>query len=78
MGSQAVWNAEHEAPKMIAVCVNGKWHLAERDGAEQPDQTGGGAGPVVVLYRLAPGLPYRSKSAALVDGALVLKRLERE
>lgn len=78
MGSQAVWNAEHEAPEMIVVRVGRDWYVAERQGAEQPDQYGGGRGPVVVYYATV-GRPYaRGQAAATSDAALTLKRLERE
>lgn len=77
MGSQAVWNAEHEAPVSIAVRVNGEWFVAEREGAEQPDNYGGGRGPVVVCYATRGRHYARGKKAAIEDAVLALKRSER-
>lgn len=72
MGSQAAYNALHEAPAAIVVRFDGIYFVAEAHDAWQPDRTGGGVGPVVVTYRTI-GHPYAVADAAQRTAAMILK-----
>lgn len=79
MGSQAVHNARIDAPAAIVIRLKGDtrpwhWFIAVKHDAWQPDRSNGGSGPVVLTYRLAPGLPYATEAEAQTDAALILAR----
>lgn len=62
-------------PHAIVVQVSARrWRIAERIGS---DSSGHGE-PMIAVYQVAPGLPYRSRRDAYTDAALVSKRLRRE
>lgn len=73
MGSQAVHNAEHEAPEVIVVHVSPRrWRLALCTGAEQR----GDRGRVSVRYEVIGAESYRSEAEA-VTAAIAYPRDER-
>lgn len=74
MGSQQVWHARVNSPPAIVIETHDGWRIAIRGDGTQPNQLGGGAGPVVLTYAFAPGLPYPSQKLAESDASLIIAR----
>lgn len=72
MGSQACHDALVDAPTAIVLMfVENEWRVARKHRAWQPNREGGGLGPVVVTYRLEPGL-FGSESHAEIAAATII------